>query len=139
MVVFVTVAFLIKIYFVPLSLSLCVFCLASPIRRFFFNTDCYCVISSTLTALLIPNNWYQSVGCSPSRCRPPFQLLEHNILFSVCVWRNREDRRRKTRLASHCVRSSLGGETLLCNIDTIVLHSVERHLNRSLNAARRPL
>ena len=38
-----------------LSLSLCVFYLESIIRRYFFPTDSYCVISSALAASCIPN------------------------------------------------------------------------------------
>ena len=86
-----------------LSLSLCVFYFISPIRRYFFSTDSYRVISSALTAFVQSQQLVSELGCPSSRYWPPFQPLEHNILFFGFAFEETEKRREEEKRGLHLI------------------------------------
>ena len=66
------------------SLSLCVYVVLLHIShtQISSNSRALCDPSSAQAAS-DSQHLVSELGCSPSRCRPPFELVDHNFLFSV--------------------------------------------------------
>ena len=112
-----------------LSLSVCISSFVFPIRMLFFTTEC-CVIFRTDG--LVPNIWYQSIGGSSTRCRPP---LQYNILFSIHL---KKQRRKKANTSSNLTAyGRFEARYAQREKEREVLRMLRRHYGSSVYAADR--